>query len=78
LDWAISSQNLSIKRSYKMNDFNKKPKENYGFIYKYTSPYGKSYIGQTTRSLKERAKTANGIGYSCCTYFFNAIQKYGF
>lgn len=61
-----------------MNNFEKKPKTNYGFIYKYTSPSGKSYIGQTIYSLKERAKTSNGIGYSNCTIFFRAIQKYGF
>ena len=61
-----------------MNNFELKPKKGYGFIYKYTSPNGKNYIGQTTYSLKERAKTSNGSGYSNCTIFFRAIQKYGF
>ena len=61
-----------------MNNFDTKPKNGYGYIYKYTSPSGKSYIGQTIYSLKERAKTSKGIGYSNCTIFFRAIQKYGF
>lgn len=61
-----------------MNSFELKPKKGYGFIYKYTSPSGKSYIGQTIYSLKERAKTSNGAGYSNCIIFFRAIQKYGF
>lgn len=60
-----------------MNNFEKRPKDGYGFIYKYTSPSGKSYIGQTIRSLKERAN-GNGIGYLNCSIFFSAIQKYGF
>ena len=58
-----------------MND--KKPKKGYGFIYKYTSPSGKSYIGQTIRSLNERAGH-NGKNYKGCSLFFRAIQKYGF
>lgn len=57
-----------------MND--KKPKKGYGFIYKYTSPSGKSYIGQTVRSLSERAGH-NGKNYKGCSLFFSAIQKYG-
>lgn len=61
-----------------MNSFTKKPKENHGFIYKYTSPNGKSYIGQTVHSLKERAKSQEGKGYENCTIFYRAIQKYGF
>ncbi len=60
-----------------MNNFNSFPKKNNGFIYKYTSPSGKSYIGQTIRSLKERAKK-NGKGYINSSLFYNAIQKYGF
>ena len=35
----------------------------------------KVYIGQTTQSCKSRWK--NGAGYKTCTYFYNAIQKYG-
>ena len=61
-----------------MNNFEKIPQKGYGFIYKYTSPSGKSYIGQTIYSLKERAKTSSGSGYSNCTIFFRAIEKYGF
>lgn len=60
-----------------MNCFEQKPKDGYGFIYKYTSPSGKSYIGQTSKSLKERAKNT-GIGYLNCSIFYNAINKYGF
>lgn len=60
-----------------MNCFNIKPKKGYGFIYKYTSPSGKAYIGQTCRSLKERAQS-DGSGYVNCSIFFSAIQKYGF
>lgn len=48
-----------------------------GIIYKYTSPSGKSYIGQTVNSLERRAR-ANGIGYKHCPVFYRAIQKYGF
>lgn len=56
---------------------NKKPKKNHGFIYCYTSPSGKKYIGQTIQTLQERAKM-NGKGYSRCGIFYKAIQKYGF
>lgn len=60
-----------------MNCFERKPKKGYGFIYKYTSPSGKSYIGQTSRSLKERSGK-EGTNYVNCPIFFQAIQKYGF
>lgn len=53
-----------------------KPKTGYGFIYCYTSPSGKKYIGQTRTTLKERAKL-NAKGYKGCPAFYNAIQKYG-
>ena len=56
--------------------FNQKPKEGFGFIYRYISPSNKSYIGQTINSLQQRAK--NGHNYKNSTYFYNAIQKYGF
>ena len=46
-------------------------------VYKYTSPSGKSYIGQTSKSLKERAKNT-GIGYLNCSIFYNEINKYEF
>lgn len=57
---------------------NKKPKHGYGYIYKYTSPSGKSYIGQTTDSLYKRAGGPNGKRYNKCPIFYNAIKKYGF
>lgn len=53
-----------------------KPHNGYGFIYCYTSPSGKKYIGKTKTSLKERAKN-NAKGYKGCSAFYNAIQKYG-
>lgn len=46
-------------------------------IYKYTAPNGKLYIGQTCRSLQERAGYT-GIGYMQCRLFYKAIKKYGF
>ena len=39
-----------------------------GIVYKYTSPSGKSYIGQTTQSLSDRARFM-GEGYKKCTVF---------
>lgn len=36
---------------------------------------GKVYIGQTIQPIENRWK--NGSGYKTCTYFYNAIQKYG-
>lgn len=52
------------------------PKHGFGFIYCYTSPSGKKYIGKTKTTLKTRAKD-NQKGYKGCTAFYNAIQKYG-
>lgn len=61
-----------------INIFYKKPQLGYGYIYKYTSPNGKNYIGQTINSLKERAKSLiDGRGYKKCSVFWKAIQKYG-
>lgn len=47
-----------------------------GIIYKYTSPNNKSYIGQTIKTIKERAGK-DGYRYKSCPMFYNAIQKYG-
>lgn len=45
-------------------------------IYKYTNKVnGKVYIGQTSRTLEERAQT-NGRNYRECRRFYNAILKY--
>lgn len=55
---------------------NIKPKNGFGFIYCYTSPSGKKYIGKTKTTLKERAKN-NAKGYKGCSAFYSAIQKYG-
>lgn len=70
----MDNQQLSI--DFKM--LNRRPKEGYGFIYKYTSPSGKSYIGQTSSTLKRRAGNIyTGEGYKKCPIFWTAIQKYG-
>lgn len=55
----------------------KRPKRQHGFIYCYTSPSGKKYVGQTIQTLNERAKYG-GRGYKNCSVFWKAIQKYGF
>lgn len=53
----------------------------YGIIYCYTSPSGKSYIGQTTNELKRiqqhkrLAYNQNDRAYNC--KFYQAIRKYG-
>ena len=45
-------------------------------IYKYTNTVnGKVYIGQTSKSLEERAQ-ANGHNYCQCRRFYAAIKKY--
>ena len=43
------------------------------FVYKHTTPCGKSYIGITTNSIRERIRA----GYRRNTHFGRAIQKYG-
>lgn len=58
-------------------DCKEKPRQGYGWVYKYTSPSGKSYIGQTIYSLYDRAGL-NGRCYQNCSTFYAAIQKYGF
>lgn len=54
----------------------RKPQSGYGFVYCYTSPNGKQYIGKTVNSLQQRAGL-NGKNYQGCTAFYNAIKKYG-
>ena len=44
-------------------------------VYKYTSPSGKIYIGQTSQKIYKRSR--GGAGYVHCQYFYAAIQKYG-
>lgn len=49
-----------------------------GFIvYRYISPNGKSYIGQTKNSLDVRANDLKGSGYKGSIKFWAAINKYG-
>ena len=52
------------------------PTYDHGIIYRITSPSGKSYVGQTIRTLKQRmaAHLSKGSG---CTILKRAIQKYG-
>lgn len=46
-------------------------------LYKHTNLInGKMYFGLTKNTIEERAKK-NGSAYKQCTYFYNAIQKYG-
>lgn len=46
-------------------------------LYKHTNLInGKMYFGLTKNTMEERAKK-NGSAYKQCTYFYNAIQKYG-
>ena len=49
-----------------------------GIIYKYTSPSGKSYIGQTINTMAQRAGGKEGQNYKGCVAFYDAIKKYGF
>jgi group I intron endonuclease len=46
-----------------------------GIIYKLTSPSGKSYIGQTTKTLDERFEQHSKS--KACVLIHRAIQKYG-
>lgn len=45
-------------------------------VYKHTSPSEKIYIGITCQKPEYRWKR-NGVGYKSQTYFYRAIQKYG-
>lgn len=45
-------------------------------VYKYTSPSGKSYIGQTSTN-KQTREGKEGLYYKQCPAFYNAIIKYG-
>ena len=47
-----------------------------GYIYMYTSPEGKLYIGQTIRTIEKRA--GGGSNYLRKTSFHDAISKFGF
>lgn len=46
-------------------------------IYKYTSPSGKHYVGQTCKSTQRGRAERDGKGYQSCPLFWRAIQKYG-
>jgi group I intron endonuclease len=47
-----------------------------GYVYRYTCPSGKFYIGQTRQDITKRAGYG-GRYYKSSSYFYNAIQKYG-
>jgi group I intron endonuclease len=47
-----------------------------GFIYRFTSPTNKSYVGQTIRPIKERFKE-HLIPSSKCKAIYGAIKKHG-
>lgn len=57
--------------AYTIND---EPHEGFGFIYKLTSPSGKSYIGQTTKSAQNRF--LQHCNNNKCINIHNAIAKY--
>ena len=48
-----------------------------GYIYILSSPIGKSYIGQTFRTIEERLKEHETGKSSGCVAIYNAIKKYG-
>lgn len=50
-------------------------KHNY-VVYRYVSPSGKSYIGQTCQGVSVRAGK-NGYSYRSCPVFYDAIKHYG-
>lgn len=45
-------------------------------LYRHISPSGKVYIGITSKS-NPNWRWQSGKGYTACTYFYNAILKYG-
>ena len=46
------------------------------YIYTYTAPNGKKYVGQTRTSLEKRRKDDYGTGYVGSPCFWNAIQYF--
>ena len=46
------------------------------YIYMYTAPNGKKYVGQTRTSLEKRRKDDYGTGYVGSPCFWNAIQYF--
>lgn len=48
------------------------------FVYEHVNKInGKKYVGITSRDKPEYRWGANGINYKECTYFYSAIEKYG-
>lgn len=50
----------------------------YGYIYKYTSPNGKVYIGKTNNECLRKSQHKSDAKRNPKTYFHKAIKKYGF
>ena len=46
------------------------------YIYKYTAPNGKSYVGQTRTTIEKRKKDDFGTGYQGSPCFWNAIKYF--
>ena len=59
-------------------DINDKPPSDHGFIYKLTSPSGKAYIGQTTKSVHTRFSAhCRARKAHACPALSNALTHYG-
>lgn len=68
------AQFTDIEGLNKILEFDKN--DNIYRVYRYTTPDGRVYIGQTCSSLEVRADK-NGKGYKPCTKFWYAIQYFG-
>lgn len=53
-------------------------KEKKFFVYEHVNKInGKKYVGITSRAKPEDRWGSNGVNYKECTYFYSAIEKYG-
>lgn len=52
--------------------------QTYGIIYRATFEDGRSYIGQTTKSLEKRQRQHKSVSNKPKYHFHRALQKYGF
>lgn len=71
---ANLAQFTDIEGLNKILEFDKN--DNIYRVYRYTTPDGRVYIGQTYASLEARADS-NGYGYRRCYLFFSVIKKFG-
>ena len=65
----------SENRTNRYDNYPGKPDDGYGFIYFMRSPSGKAYVGQTTKSLKQRV--LSHCYNSGCRFLYKYIKKYG-